>query len=236
MFSVMTETKFDNQVEECYLFTSDEISPTSPPTVFTSSTTDLSPKMHCILESMRYLTYQIEDTGKTHNTDDIMSFSKMRTSIVQKLLYLAPSPEACRNMTQIDYYAEIFRLAAMIYVKSVLHVFLPFCPMLKALKRQVLSLMLEGEKGAFGDLASVREPVSAIWAFMVAGLLSSDEVEESYFAEKIAISAKWQGIQSWDEMEIKLREFCWLKALKSEVSNRIWKMVEDLNRDHPWRE
>ena len=232
----MTQTKFDSLAADCYVFTPSDISSSSPPGIFSSATTELNPKMHHILGNMRYLTHQIDDPGKTHNTDDIISFIKMRTYIVQELLYLAPTPNDRCIMTLVDYYAENFRLAAMIYVKSVLHVFLPFCPMLKNLKKQVLDLKLESEKGTFGDLASMTQPDSAIWAFMVEGLLSSNEDEERQIAEKVALGARLQNIHSWDEMEHRLREICWLRTLKTEVCNRIWKKVDDINRDLQWGE
>ena len=229
VFSVMTGSQPNCGIIACYLYSHGNAPPISLPTMISEPMTELGSEMQLILDHMRYLTYQIEYPGKSQTTYDLMYFSRVRTSIVHRLLCLAPAAEPSRLMIKSDYCMEFCRLGFLIYVQCALHMFLRVCPMLRSLKQQLVDLMREEENIGFNGLQATKEPVSVTWSFMMGSLLSSTEDEEIYFARKIATSMGPVRVNTWEEMEDRLRDICWLKTLRTDTCQRVWTKVEEMN-------
>ena len=121
-------------------------------------------------------------------TAELMTFSKSRTALEHRIVNMARSltekPRAV--MTQDDYTLELCRLAALVYIKVGLHMFLPFCSILRTLKGQVMQLIRDGEKYCFIGITSSTAPECMTWALLMCSLLAMTSEEEDFFAKRIA--------------------------------------------------
>ena len=194
----------------------------------------ISGRFRSLFDDLKYLTDSLKPhVGNKGNnakatslatTLDLMTFSKTRTAIEHRILDMARSYYKPRErMSRDDYNFELCRLAALIYIKCALHMFLPVGQILGSLKGELMQLIEDGEKhGALpsflpggqilGSLKAelvrlikdgekhgalgARERMqagSAIWGLLMGSLLSSTPEEEEWFAKRITEGTRMLG-------------------------------------------
>ena len=124
--------------------------------------TELCGEITASFQSMRDLT-QISNSGDQFKTIlDRISFAKMRTNTVHRLLSVANQKPAS-EMANLDYHIETCRLAALIYIKLALHMYAPLCAITRGLKTQLMNLIEQGEANCTIGLGARQQPGSIRW-------------------------------------------------------------------------
>lgn len=172
-----------------------------------------------------------ERSQTTLETLEIMAFSKMRTAIVYRLLSFA-NQKPSSEMTNIDYYVEVYRLAALIYVKVVLHMFTPLCAPIRSLKLQLMTLVKQGEADCTIGVGARVQPSSITWALWVGGTISCTKEEEEWFAQRLAKGIRASGVETWAEMQDRLVPICWHHKLNTPTCRSLWGRVEAIHAEY----
>ena len=68
-----------------------------------------------------------------------------------------------------------------------------------------------------------------MWALFGTGLLTVEDEEEEWFAERITSRVRATGIVSWKDMGRALRRICWMTELETEKCRGLWRRVEVIN-------
>ena len=174
---------------------------------------------------IRYLTFAVTAQGQSYTAMDLTTFNRIRTAVEYHLLSLKQQTRGTET-TELDCQLEICRLAALIYVQLALHLFLPAYAVMRSLKRQIISSLKEKEKHRIGEGMASR-PSLLLWALFMGGILSLDEREEKWFAQRITQQIRTTGITTWAQMQSWLREVCWLDRLHTSTCKSLWQRVED---------
>lgn len=193
--------------------------------------TELCGEIAAAFQNMRYLSRKINNWDTTQTTRDIMSFSKMRTNMVDKLLSFANRKPAA-EMTNLDYHIETCRLAALIYIKFALHMYFPLCAIIRSLKAQLMNIIKQGEANHTIGLGARPPPGSITWTLFICGSLSLDKDEEEWFAVRIARGIRPSGVETWAEMEEHLGRICWLPKLNTPTCRSLWRRVGSLHAEY----
>ena len=194
--------------------------------------TELGGGIATSFQSMRYLSQRLNSWASTPaltpTTDEMMSFTEMRTAIVYRLLSLANRKPASM-MTSVDYHIELCRLAALIYIKIALHMYMPLCGMSQRLKNQLISLIKQGEANGASVFGCHPQPFSVTWALFIGGIISLNKEEEEWFAQRLSRGTRVLGVEAWAEMEARLRTICWRDKLNTPTCVSLWRRVEDIH-------
>ena len=180
---------------------------------------------------MRYLTDATLTWEKYQTTLEIMSYSKMRTAVVHRLLSIT-NQKPVSEMTNLDYHVETCRLAALIYIKLALHMYFPICAIMQSLKAQLMNLIKQGEANCTIGVGARPQPGSITWALFMGGIISLDKDEEEWFAQRLAKGIRASGVESWTEMEERLRQICWLDKLNTPTCRSLWSRVEAIHAEY----
>ena len=170
---------------------------------------------------MRYLTQVLDNWNGSQTTLEIMSFTKTRTYISQRLLSLANNKQAL-EMTNLDYTVEICRLAALIYIKVALDTDTALCATVQSLNSQLMQLIRQGEANGTVGVGARKQPVSVGWALFVGGSLTINKEEHEWFAQRLAKGIRASGVETWPELERRLRQICWLDKLNTSTCRSLW--------------
>ena len=176
-------------------------------------------------EKMRHLSRMVDHRAGNQDTIDIMAFNKTRTAIVHRLFSIANQKPA-NEMTNIDYNAELCRLAALIYIKVALHMYTPLCAIIRTLKSQLMDLVKQGEANCTIGAGARPQLYSVTWAFFVGGTLSLKKEEEEWFAQRLAKGIRATRVKTWAEMEDRLRQICWLDKLNTPTCRSLWDRIQ----------
>lgn len=193
--------------------------------------TDLCGEISASFENMRYLSEMMTKCSQPQTTLDIMCFSKMRTEVFLRLLSFANQKPAS-EMTILDYHVELCRLAAMIYIKVALYMYFPLCALVRSLKTQLMDLIEQGESNGTIGTGSRPQPGSVTWALFVGGVLSLNKEEEEWFAQRLARGIRASGVETWADMEQRLRQTCWLDKLNTPTCRSLWSRVATIHAEH----
>lgn len=191
--------------------------------------TELCGEIAASLENMRYLSQITTKRNKSQTTMEIMSFDKMRTEIVLRLMSFA-NQKPVSEMTILDYHIETCRLAALMYIKVALHMYFPLCAVVRRLKAQLMKLIEQGEANRTIGLGA--QPGSITWALFVGGVLSLSKKEEEWFALRLARGIRASGVETWAEMEERLGQICWLDKLNTPTCLRLWSRIEAIHAEY----
>ena len=182
---------------------------------------------------MRYLTCELIIQNRCDATLgpkpllDSSTFFSMRKALDHRLLSLKLSKPASK-MTVADCQIEICRVAALIYGRLALPLSMRNDALVRSLKTQAVNLLNRLE-----DLppveASEQQPNVLVWALLMVGILSSNEEEEQWIAQRLATRALIGDVETWIRMEYLLQEICWMDKLNSDTCKRLWRRVEDIN-------
>ena len=156
---------------------------------------------------------------------DIMGFSKTRTSIEHQLLSLLPLSRPVRN--SIDCLFEACRLGSLIFINCVLREFSPKIGVLKILKSQLIGLIQEAECNSVDPNAKLQLP-RLTWAFIMGGIVCVNDVEETWFAQRIARTMTTSGLETWGEVEELLFKIGWAKKLNNWACKSLWRRVDEI--------
>ena len=168
---------------------------------------------------------------------EILAFSKRRSSIEHRLVSL-PFKHA-DEMKEIDYMHDTCRLAALIYMNRVLRSFGPTIAVLKILKEHLIWLVQEAED-RFGISAMttppevLSPPSESIWVLFMGGILSLNEEEETWFAERIAAGMRLLRLEMWEDVEALLFRSGWTDTLRTSACLSLWKRVVEI-RNRGWQ-
>ena len=193
--------------------------------------TELAGGIATSFQNMRYLSQRLNDWASTPTTLEMMSFTELRTAIVYRLLSLKNQKPAS-EMTSVDYHIELCRLAALIYIKIALHMYMPLCAMSQGLKKQLINLVTQGETNGAIVFGCRTQPCSVTWAFFVGGIISLNKEEEEWFAQRLARGTRASGVEAWTEMEARLRTICWQDKLNTPTCMSLWRRVEDIHAEY----
>lgn len=193
--------------------------------------TDICGEIAASFENMRSLSQMMTKCSQPQTTLDIMSFSGMRTEVFIRLLSFANQKPAS-EMTIIDYHVEICRLAALAYIIVAIHMYLPICAIVRSLKTQLMNLIEQGEANGTIGVGGRPQPGSVTWALFVGGILSLNQEEEEWFAQRLARGIRASGVETWAEMEERLRQTCWLDKLNTPTCRSLWSRVERIHAEH----
>ena len=198
--------------------------------------TDFSGQMTRIHRDMRYLTDALKAWGPSISTNDLMSFSKMRSTLEHRLLTLKIH-KTKDQMQPLDYLFEACRLAALIYLKCILHNFKPVCAILRNLKVQLMNIIMEGEETLQGELSLATELQlqrgALTWVLSIGGILSLNAEEEMWFAKRLVNSTKASDLRSWTDVEGCLKQISWVDSLRSPECISVWRRVEEMQDRRP---
>ena len=175
-------------------------------------------------KNLRLLNDTIDRWDKSQPTVELVSFSEIRVDTVHRLQSVANSKPAS-EMTSLDYQVEICRLAALIYIRLVFQLDSPLCSRIRILKDQAINLIKQGEvNGRIGAFAQ-QQPTLVIWALFLCGVVSLNNEEQEYFAQPLAKGIRPSGIETWLEMEHRLRQICWLAKLQTPRCWGLWSRI-----------
>ena len=175
--------------------------------------------------NLQYLTFALTVQGQSYTAMDLITFNEFRTAVEYHLLSLKQKKQGLET-TNLDYHLEVYRLAALIYSQYVLHGLLPTCALLRSLKRQIISSLKEKDEKGVHEVEASR-PRVLLWALFMGGILSLDEGEEDWFAQRITQHIRGTGITTWAQMLGWLREVCWSDRLYTSTCRSLWQRVED---------
>ena len=179
-----------------------------------------------IFRDIRQLTFAVNTQRQFSTAKDLMKLCGIRTAIEYQLLSLKHQRLGLET-TDLDHHLEICRLAALAYVQRALHVFLPAYAVIRSLKLQLISSFEEKERKRV-NMVETSGPSILLWALFMGGiLLSLDEEDEHWFAQRIAQHVRAAGITTWAQMESWLRKVCWLDNLYTPTCKSLWQRVED---------
>lgn len=193
--------------------------------------TELFGEIATCFHHMRDLTQRVKSWHKTRTTLEIISFAKMRTDIVHRLLSIANRKPAS-EMTNLDYHFETCRLAALIFIKVTLHRYYPLCAVIRSLKGQLMDLINQGEANCSIGHGFRQQPHSIRWALFIGGILSLNNDEEEWFALRLARGIRVSGIKTWAEIEERLSQICWLDKLNTPACSSLWRRVESIHAEY----
>ena len=160
----------------------------------------VSKHLHFLFNDLSFLTTTVNQQNIHYGrpkwtTIDLMTFSKNRTVIEHRILNMARSsaqkPRAV--MTQDDYTLELCRLAALVFIKCGLHMFLPMSSILVAVKQQVTTLILDQEKYRADGVTGETQSGCVLWGLCVSSILAMTPEEEDFFANRIALITRAFG-------------------------------------------
>ncbi|CAD6580673.1 MAG: hypothetical protein ASARMPRED_000295 [Alectoria sarmentosa] len=193
--------------------------------------TELCGEIATSFQDMQYLTQTNKIGEKSRGAFDMLSFCKLRTDVVHRLLSFS-NQKLASEMTNLDYDIEICRLAALIYVKVALHMYAPLSAMTQNLKAQLMHLITQGEANSTIDLATRQRPNSITWALFIGGIHSLNNKEEEWFALRLARGFRVSGVETWTEMEERLGQICWLDELNTPTCRSLWRKVEGIQAEY----
>ena len=179
---------------------------------------------------LRYLAFAVSFQGRSSTAMDFQTFSGIRAAVEYRLLSLKQQKQGPKT-TDMDCHLEICRLAALICVNLALHAFLPANALMRSLKRHMVSSFEEKEEEN-AHPAEVSRPSLLLWALFMGGILSLDEREENWFAQRITQHIRATSITTWAQMENWLQEVCWLDRLYTPTCRSLWQKVEDAVAEH----
>lgn len=182
-------------------------------------------------QNMRYLTQTLDNWNGSQTALETMSFTKTRTYISQRLLSLANNKQAL-EMTNLDYTVEICRLAALIYIRFVLDTETALCATVRSLSSQLMQLIRKGEANGTIGVGARKQPVSGTWALFVVGSLTVNEEEQEWFAQRLAKGIRGSGVETWPEMERRLRQICWLDKLNTSTCRNLWGRIMAIHAEY----
>ena len=182
-------------------------------------------------QNLRYLTQTVNKWNEPQAAPEFMSFSKTRTDTVYRLLSVA-STKLAYEMTNLDYNVEVCRLAALIYIKIALHINTPLCATIRNLRSQFMHLIKQGEANGTIGVGARQQPTSITWAFFVAGSLSLNEAEQEWFAQRLAKGIRASGVETWPEMEHRLKMICWLEKLNTATCQSLWDRIMVIHAEY----
>ena len=102
---------------------------------------------------------------------------------------------------------------------------------MRSLKRQIVC-GFEEKEGKCVNVVETSRPSLLLWALFIGGILSLDEEDENWFAQRIARHVSAAGITNWAQMQGWLHEICWLDRLYTPTCRSLWKRVEDAVAEH----
>ena len=181
-----------------------------------------------VLPHLRNLALIQDSITRTHNatTTEIMSFSKLRSSIEQKLLcYPKQQGEGRAGITEKDYIHESCRVAALIYIDTVLRRFRPTFTGPKVLK-QTLMATYEQRRQIDQNIVDDGSSVALLWIFCTGAILSLNEVEKTWFAEQISRAMTRTSLEIWQDVEECLTGLLWTKFMSDALCRSVWPKVE----------
>ncbi len=181
-------------------------------------------------QNMRHLTEMISSWNDARTAVDMLSFSEIRADTVHRLLSVANTKPAL-EMTNLDYQVELCRLAALIYIRVALHD-KPYYPRVRILKDQLMHLIKRGEANCIIGVGARRQPTSVTWALFVSGIVSLSKEEEEWFAQRLAKGIRASGIETWPEIEDRLRQICWLDKLNTPTCRSLWNRIMVIHAEY----
>ena len=193
--------------------------------------TDFCREVAASFQKMRHLTQMLETRNNFQTNLKTMSFSETRMDTAQRLLSVA-NTKPTLEMSNLDYQVEICRLAALIYIKVALHTDAPLCSAIRPLRSQLMNLIKQGEvDGTIGvingtiGVGARQQPVSITWALFVVGSLTFNREEQEWFAQRLGKGIRGSGVDTWSEMEYRLRQICWLDKLNTATCRGLWSRI-----------
>lgn len=193
--------------------------------------TELCGEIATCFQSMRYLTEKINSWDEFQTTAEFTSFSEIRTDTVHRLLSIADTKPAL-TMTNLDYQTETCRLAALIYIRAVLQRDTPLCATVRILKDQLMQLIKRGEANGTIGVGARQQPASVTWALFVSGSMSLNKEEREWFAQRLAKGIRASGVDTWPEMEDRLRQICWLDNLNTPTCQSLWSRIMVIHAEY----
>ena len=179
---------------------------------------------------MRLLTSAVSDKD---SLIDFEAITRLQATIESRLRSLETQRRPS-GLTSLDYLLEICRLAAVIYTKQAIKTDYQSRYDTQGLKARIVALVSEIERRQCSVDPDKPEPGSQelIWALFRTGLLTVEDEEEEWFAERIASRVRAAGIVTWKDMEKGLRRICWMSELKTNKCVSLWRRVERINEGY----
>ncbi|KAL8787097.1 MAG: hypothetical protein Q9195_007925 [Heterodermia aff. obscurata] len=190
-----------------------------------------------ILGGLSYGAYEMRQlTSAVSNNESLIDFeaiTRLQTTIESRLRSLEIQRRPS-GLTSLDYLLEICRLAAVIYTKHALKTDYQSRYDTQGLKARIVAIVEEMERRKCFVKPDKPEPGSRelMWALFRTGLLTVEDEEEEWFAERIASRVRAAGIVTWKDMEDGLRRICWMTELKTKKCRNLWRRVEIINEGY----
>ena len=104
-------------------------------------------------------------------------------------------------------------------------------PAARALKHQLITYLQHGEYDCMYAGGVQVKPSQMSWALWMGAIYAQDGDELDWFANSIAKGCRIYAVRTWEEMEIRLKKICWGLQLRTDACRKIWRKIEELNRN-----
>ena len=179
-----------------------------------------------ICRQLRFLTAQMLDAGSSMgpiSESEMMTFCDARSLIEHSLLSMSSTAATDQNPDTDSLEGQ--RLAALIYLNAVLRNCSPNGALMRSLRKQLMDAIQVVEEPA---LLLNHRPRTVIWIYSMGGLVSLDNADRRWFAERIARIMVNAKIDSWEEAKRTHREAVWVDELKTTLWNSLWGEVQEI--------
>ncbi len=152
--------------------------------------------------------------GIEASTNDMMAFSRMRSTVEHRLLSLEERQESVSGQLKLDDYVyDSFVVGIQIYINLVLRNYGPDFALLRTLKRKLMGLLYKhGELSESKSHGSVG--IVPLWILLMGGMVALNAEETTSFAQFIAKTMRQSALQGWPEVETNLTQVLWTKHLQ----------------------
>lgn len=187
-------------------------------------------QLAAVFHDIRYLTFVYTCPSESYTKVDFLLFSKLRAATENRLLCLK-SQKRASEMTNLDHHLEICRLAALIYIQRALLGFLPPYAVTCSMKLQLMRAFTAKEEKPVLEEESL-QPNILIWALFMGGILSTNQEEEYWFAQRIAQGMRATCIPTWAHMVGRLEQVCWMDRLYTPVCKKLWTRIGNIMEEY----
>ena len=169
---------------------------------------------------------------------ELKPLERAGASIMYRLLSLEVR-KSKHQMQDLDYLHEGCRLAALIFIKRAFHGFWSHCPVIARLTCQLRVSLLEKESRPISDILPHVHPEYYTWALVMGGIHSLEDNDITFFAKRIAVSARMlqaRDIGGWPGILSCVKNIAWLYTLDGPVCEAFGARVENCIRsgDGAW--
>ncbi|KFZ09186.1 hypothetical protein V501_05677 [Pseudogymnoascus sp. VKM F-4519 (FW-2642)] len=161
--------------------------------------------------------------GRRATTGEMMSFSKMKSSLERRLLSSLRQQDQWPGTQQNYITCQGYYVAALIYINYTLRQFSPTFAVLRVLKQRLID---NYEKGGLMNPVDEASLGISFWVLCIGSLVSLTESEKVWLAERVANIMDRMKLKSWKDAEECLIGLIWTEQMSEVICKSFWHYVE----------